>query len=65
MDSPLQQTPPDPGVLGGHRDLDVEPSGAERVILERLTEDDPEAATAATAEAMDAWWGFLDSVDPD
>jgi pyrroloquinoline-quinone synthase len=48
-----------------HRELDVEHAGAERAILKRLADSDPEAATTATSEALEAWWGFLDSVDPD
>ena len=58
----------DPRTLGFwevHRSLDEEHAGAERRILADLTEAEPEAAMAATGEALDGWWSFLDSVDPD
>jgi pyrroloquinoline-quinone synthase len=48
-----------------HEKLDVEHSGAERELLTEMGRDDPEAAVSATDEALEAWWGFLDSVDPD
>jgi pyrroloquinoline-quinone synthase len=48
-----------------HEKLDVEHAGAERELLTELGRDDPEAAVRATDEALEAWWGFLDSVDPD
>jgi pyrroloquinoline-quinone synthase len=48
-----------------HESLDVEHSEAERGILEDLAASDPGSAEAATAAALDAWWGFLDGVDPD
>ncbi|HUG87693.1 MAG TPA: CADD family putative folate metabolism protein [Actinomycetota bacterium] len=46
-----------------HERLDVEHAEAERAILAEVGADDPEAAVEATREALDAWWGFLDSVD--
>jgi len=46
-----------------HERLDVEHAEAERAILAEVGADDPEAAIVATREALEAWWGFLDSVD--
>ncbi len=48
-----------------HERLDVEHSGAERDLLGSMGRDEPEAAVRATEGALDAWWGFLDAVDPD
>jgi pyrroloquinoline-quinone synthase len=48
-----------------HETLDVEHSEAERGILAELSASDPEAAERAPGAALDAWWGFLDAVDPD
>lgn len=48
-----------------HSTLDVEHSAAERAILRDLATADPEPALAATGAALDAWWGFLDAVDPE
>lgn len=48
-----------------HERLDVEHAGAERALLEELAEEEPEAAAGATADALDAWWGFLSAVDLD
>lgn len=48
-----------------HETLDVEHSEAEREILADLAAAEPQAAETATATALDAWWGFLDAVDPD
>jgi pyrroloquinoline-quinone synthase len=48
-----------------HRSLDEEHAGAERRVLADLTATDPEPALASTREALDGWWAFLDSVDPD
>jgi pyrroloquinoline-quinone synthase len=48
-----------------HRSLDEEHAGAERAVLADLTAADPEPALASTREALDGWWRFLDSVDPD
>lgn len=48
-----------------HERLDVEHAGAERDLLREMGGKDPEAAVGATGEALDAWWGFLDGVDPD
>jgi pyrroloquinoline-quinone synthase len=46
-----------------HRTLDIEHSDHERAELERVGGEDPEAVVAATREALDAWWAFLDAVD--
>jgi pyrroloquinoline-quinone synthase len=48
-----------------HSTLDVEHSGAERDMISSLatSEADEEAAVAATAAALDAWWGFLSAVE--
>jgi pyrroloquinoline-quinone synthase len=48
-----------------HERLDVAHAGAERAVLETAAEADPEAAIEATRAALDAWWDFLDAVDPD
>jgi pyrroloquinoline-quinone synthase len=48
-----------------HERLDVEHAGAERGLLAEMGGDYPDAAVRATGEALDAWWGFLDGVDPD
>ncbi|MGH2675712.1 MAG: CADD family putative folate metabolism protein [Actinomycetota bacterium] len=48
-----------------HERLDVEHAGAEREVLTDLGSEDPEAAVRATDQALEAWWGFLDAVDPD
>jgi pyrroloquinoline-quinone synthase len=48
-----------------HEQLDVEHAGAERTLLTEMGQEDPDAAVRATGEALDAWWGFLDGVDPD
>jgi pyrroloquinoline-quinone synthase len=46
-----------------HRTLDVEHSGHERELLTEAGAGDPEAVLAATGDALDAWWAFLDAVD--
>lgn len=48
-----------------HETLDVEHAEAERGILADLSAAEPETAERSTAAALDAWWGFLDAVDPD
>lgn len=48
-----------------HERLDVEHAGAERDLLADLGDTEPEAVVRATDEALEAWWGFLDAVDPD
>ena len=48
-----------------HELLDVEHSGAERELLAEMGREDPDAAVGATGDALDAWWGLLDAVDPD
>lgn len=48
-----------------HERLDVEHAGAERDLLAEMGKEDADAAVRATGEALDAWWGFLDGVDPD
>ena len=46
-----------------HASLDVEHAAAERGIIEARRPEDEDAIAAATAEALDAWWRFLDAVD--
>ncbi|MBA3687482.1 MAG: CADD family putative folate metabolism protein [Chloroflexi bacterium] len=48
-----------------HSTLDVEHSSAERSMISDLapTAPDEEAVLAATRAALNAWWGFLDSVN--
>jgi len=48
-----------------HSTLDVEHSEAERRMLAAAGEEDEAALVAGTADALEAWWGFLDGVDPD
>lgn len=49
-----------------HGVLDVEHSQAEARMVEDLAVGDDHAPIlAATEQALDAWWGFLDAVDPD
>jgi pyrroloquinoline-quinone synthase len=48
-----------------HGVLDVDHSDAERRIVAGTTGDDEPAALEATREALDAWWAFLDAVDPE
>lgn len=47
-----------------HEALDQDHAGAERKILAELAEDAPEEALEATDRALEAWWRFLDGVDP-
>jgi pyrroloquinoline-quinone synthase len=47
-----------------HGVLDVEHSDAERRIVAELGAGAEEETLKATSEALDAWWGFLDAVDP-
>jgi pyrroloquinoline-quinone synthase len=48
-----------------HSTLDLEHSAHERDAIARTTVDeaDADAALDATSRALDAWWGFLDSVN--
>ncbi|HVM12244.1 MAG TPA: CADD family putative folate metabolism protein [Actinomycetota bacterium] len=48
-----------------HQALDVEHAGAERTLIERLAAGHEEEVIAATSDALEAWWGFLDGVDPE
>ena len=48
-----------------HGTLDVEHSDAEREIVAELGVGVEEEVTDATAEALYAWWEFLDAVDPE
>jgi pyrroloquinoline-quinone synthase len=48
-----------------HSDLDVEHSEAERRIVRDLGAGEDETVLRAAASALDAWWGFLDAVDPE
>ena len=47
-----------------HSSLDVEHSEAERRMLVDVRADDGEAAIEGAGVALEAWWGFLDAVDP-
>jgi len=59
------------GITGGpgleffevHASLDVDHARAERRIINEVRPDDEEAVVAATTDALDAWWRFLDAVD--
>jgi pyrroloquinoline-quinone synthase len=46
-----------------HSTLDVEHADAERRIIEDLGAGHEEAVVAASQEALEAWWAFLDAVD--
>jgi pyrroloquinoline-quinone synthase len=47
-----------------HSTLDVEHAEAERSMIRSLAaEAGDEAVVAATRQALDTWWGFLDAVD--
>jgi pyrroloquinoline-quinone synthase len=48
-----------------HSELDVEHSGAERKMIEELGAGNEDQVLAATDEALDRWWGFLDAVTPE
>ena len=47
-----------------HGHLDVEHSAAEARMIRDLAGDDEDRVVVATGAALDAWWGFLDAVDP-
>jgi pyrroloquinoline-quinone synthase len=47
-----------------HSSLDVEHSEAERRLLAGAAGKDHEAVAQGAGEALEAWWGFLDGVDP-
>jgi pyrroloquinoline-quinone synthase len=47
-----------------HSSLDVEHSEAERRMLAGTTGDEQDAAVQGAGAALEAWWGFLDGVDP-
>ena len=48
-----------------HSELDVEHAGAERKIIEQLGAGHEDEVLAATDEALDRWWAFLDAVSPE
>jgi pyrroloquinoline-quinone synthase len=48
-----------------HSELDVEHSGAERKIIDDLGAGNEQEVLAATDEALDRWWTFLDAVTPE
>lgn len=48
-----------------HEQLDVQHASGERAMLASLADQDPEPALSATADALDAWWGFLSEVEAD
>jgi pyrroloquinoline-quinone synthase len=57
----------DPRTLGffeTHAWLDVEHAGTERAMIGSLAGGDGEDVLATTGAALDAWWAFLDAVDP-
>ena len=47
-----------------HSSLDVEHSEAERRMLAEVPIEDQAAAIEGAGAALEAWWGFLDAVDP-
>jgi pyrroloquinoline-quinone synthase len=47
-----------------HATLDVEHSNAERRIIEDTDASDEKLVVDAAEQALDAWWAFLDGVDP-
>jgi pyrroloquinoline-quinone synthase len=47
-----------------HASLDVEHSQAERRMLSGVRSEDEAAVLDGAGAALDAWWGFLDEVDP-
>jgi pyrroloquinoline-quinone synthase len=47
-----------------HGVLDVDHSDAEKRIVAEAGPDEEPRALAATRDALDAWWAFLDAVDP-
>jgi pyrroloquinoline-quinone synthase len=47
-----------------HGVLDVEHSAAEAHMVEDLSTGHEDEVLGATSRALDAWWGFLDAVDP-
>lgn len=47
-----------------HATLDLEHSEAERRMLSVAGAEDEESAVQGAGAALDAWWGFLDAVDP-
>jgi pyrroloquinoline-quinone synthase len=47
-----------------HAELDVEHADTERRIIAELGEGQEDAVLAATDQALDRWWGFLDAVTP-
>jgi pyrroloquinoline-quinone synthase len=52
------------GFFETHAFLDVEHAAQEARIVEDLGASDPAAAIDAASDALDAWWTFLDAVDP-
>lgn len=46
-----------------HGEIDVAHAASERAILEASEEEEHAEVEAAVDRALDAWWGFLDSVD--
>ena len=46
-----------------HESLDVQHAQGERQMLATVAEADPEAAVAATEQALEAWWGLLTEAD--
>jgi pyrroloquinoline-quinone synthase len=52
------------GFFETHAGLDVEHSQAERAIIGGHGSGCEDEVLAAVSEALDAWWSFLDAVDP-
>jgi pyrroloquinoline-quinone synthase len=47
-----------------HRTLDVAHAAAEREAIDALADGDADEVVAGAKGALDAWWSFLDAVDP-
>jgi len=52
------------GFFETHASLDVEHSKAERQLVREMGDGHEDEVLSATARALDAWWAFLDAVDP-
>jgi pyrroloquinoline-quinone synthase len=52
------------GFFQTHASLDIEHSNAERALIEEFGAGHEDEVLAATSQALDAWWSFLDAVDP-
>jgi pyrroloquinoline-quinone synthase len=52
------------GFFETHSHLDLEHSGAERRLIDHLGNGHETEVLHATSDALEAWWSFLDAVDP-